>query len=164
MTRSDPRSSAALVKPALAALAAAIVVLIVLVLLLPGSSPPAPPVTAPTWLAPERANLAQGQAAAQRFAQTFAAYLNGTREVSDLRAAGLSGEIARSIEKTPSRTTDEDPPGHFAAQDVQVRPRGAELELLATFVDDDVRVPLNATMTRRGAAWKVTNFFAGGAD
>ncbi|EHN11540.1 hypothetical protein PAI11_15770 [Patulibacter medicamentivorans] len=89
----------------------------------------------------------------------FAGYLNGTRDPGDLAAAGATVEVAQSITATPDRREPDDPKSHYVARDVDAEPQGTTLQLTATFVDGDLRIPLVATMTRVGTAWRVTDLF-----
>lgn len=132
----------------------------VVVLLRPGGTPtrtgqPEPP----TALSSAAASLVQGQATARRFADTFAGYLNGTHDPGDLATAGATVDVVRSITSTPDRREPDDPKADYVAQDVLAQPRGRTLQLTATLIDGELRIPLVATMSRVRATWRITNLF-----
>lgn len=151
-----PLRSTALLTAAIVALTIGAAVL----LLRPGGTQaPADPPGPPTALSSSAASLAEGQSTARRFADVFAGYLNGTRDPGDLAAAGATIDVVQSITATPDRREPDDPRSHYVAQDVDAEPQGKTLQLTATFIDGDLRIPLVATMSRVGTAWRVTNFF-----
>lgn len=155
MTPRPPRSTVLL-----AATIVAATIGVAVLLLRPGGTPtrtgqPEPP----TALSSSVASLAQGQATARRFADTFAGYLNGTRDPGDLAMAGATVDVVRSITSTPDRREPDDPKSHYVAQDVLGQPRGRTLQLTATLIDGELRIPLVATMSRVGTTWRITNLF-----
>lgn len=147
-----PLRSTALLTAAIVALTIGAAVL----LLRPGGTQaPDSPSGPPTALSSSAASLAEGQSTARRFAD----YLNGTRDPGDLAMAGATNGIVRAITAAPDRRQADDPESHYVAEDVQVHPKGRTLQLSATFIDGELRIPLLATMSRVGTAWRVTNLF-----
>lgn len=155
MTPRPPRSTALLT----AAIVALTIGAAVLLLRPGGTHAPDSPAGPPTALSSSAASLAEGQSTARHFADVFVGYLNGTRDPGDLALAGATVGIVRAITATPDRRRPDDPESHYVAQDVQVHPKGQTLQLSATFIDGELRIPLLATMSRVGTAWRVTNLF-----
>jgi hypothetical protein len=155
MTLRPPRSSTLLIT-AIVVLAIAAAIRTVF----PGGPATNHPAGPPTRLSTSAASIAAGQATATRFADAFAEYLNGTRDPRDLAAAGATAELVRAISATPDRREKDDPPSHYTAEGVLVRPTGQVLQLTATYTDGDLRIPLLATVSRVGRTWHITNLSA----